>query len=99
MDPHPLANLFKLAACCKPIANNEEVIKENAIGLCLLNEKHDCNDIGMNSMNINCANDMQSYKLGDDEFDEHDIFSPPTNKEVIKEKYDWNKHDNLYEFK
>ena len=23
MDPHPLANLFKLAAYCKPIANNE----------------------------------------------------------------------------
>ena len=45
MEPHPLANLFKLAACCKPIANNEEVIKENVIGLHLLNEKHDCNDI------------------------------------------------------
>ena len=38
------------------------------------------------------ANDMQSYKIGDDEFDEHDIFSPPTNEEVIKEKY-----DNLYD--
>lgn len=62
-----------------------------------LNDKHECNDISMNSMNINCANDMQSYKLGDDEFDEHDIFSPPTNEEVIKEKYDWDKHDNLYD--
>ena len=39
--------------------------------------------VNMYSMNINCAN-MQSCKLGDDEFDEHDIFSPPTNEEVIK---------------
>ena len=47
-------------------------------------------------MNIKCPN-MQSCKLGDDEFIEHDIFSSPTNEEVIKEKYDWNKHDNLYD--
>lgn len=51
-----------------------------------LNEKHDCNDVSINSMNVNCANDMQNYKLGDDEFDEHDIFIPPTNEEVIKQK-------------
>ena len=30
----------------------------------------------MNSLNIHDANDMQSYKLGDDMFDEDDIFSP-----------------------
>ena len=32
------------------------------------NEKHDCNDVIINSINVNCANDMQSYKLGDDNF-------------------------------
>jgi hypothetical protein len=57
MDPHPLANIFKLVAYCKPIANNEEVIKENAIGVHLLNEKHDCNVVSVNSMKVNCAND------------------------------------------
>ena len=57
MDPHALANIFKLATYCKPIANNEGVIKENAIGMHLLNEKHDCNCVSINSMNINCAND------------------------------------------
>jgi hypothetical protein len=33
-----------------------------------LNEKHDCNDIIINSINDNSANDMQSYKLGDANF-------------------------------
>jgi hypothetical protein len=33
-----------------------------------LNEKHDCNDVIVNSTNVNCANDMQNYKLGDDNF-------------------------------
>src|SRR3990170_4721721 len=33
-----------------------------------MNEKHDCNDVIINSINVNCANDMQSYKLGDDNF-------------------------------
>ena len=41
MEPHPLANLFKLAACCKPIANNEVVLKESSIGICSLKEKYD----------------------------------------------------------
>jgi hypothetical protein len=40
MAPHPLANLSKFASCCKPIANDEEVIKVNAIGIHLQTEKH-----------------------------------------------------------
>ena len=35
-----------------------------------LNDEHDCNVIGMNSLNIHDANDMQSHKLGDAMFDE-----------------------------
>lgn len=31
-------------------------------------EKHDCNDIIINSINVNCVNNMQNYKLGDDDF-------------------------------
>ena len=30
-----------------------------------LNEKNDCNDVIINSINVNCANDMQNPKLGD----------------------------------
>ena len=34
-----------------------------------LNEKHDCNDFIINSINVNCANNMQNPKLGDANFD------------------------------
>ena len=30
-----------------------------------LNKKHDCNDVIINSINANCANNMQNPKLGD----------------------------------
>src|SRR3989337_471080 len=33
-----------------------------------LNEKHDCNDVIINSINVNCANNMQNPKLGDANF-------------------------------
>ena len=42
-----------------------------------LNDEHDCNVVGINSLNIHDANDVQSHKLGDAIFDEDDIFSPP----------------------
>src|SRR3989337_1880978 len=51
--------------------NYDEVLKEEiykVIHDSSLNEKHDCNDVIINSINVNCANDMQSYKLGDDNF-------------------------------
>ena len=41
-----------------------------------LNDEHDCNVVGMNSLNIHDANDMQSHKLGDAMFDEDDILVP-----------------------
>ena len=34
-----------------------------------LNEKYDCNDVIINSINVNCVNDMQNPKLGDANFD------------------------------
>lgn len=89
MDSYPLTNLFKLRACCKPIANNE-VINENAIGIHLLNEKHDCNVVSINSMNINCANehnqgdnhdvscDLENFELHDESIIYNDIYN--TNK-------------------
>ena len=30
-----------------------------------MNEKHDFNDVIINSINVNCANNMQNPKLGD----------------------------------
>ena len=42
-----------------------------------LNDEHDCNVVGMNSLNIHAANDMQSHKLGDAMFDEDDILCSP----------------------
>ena len=33
-----------------------------------LNEKHNCNDVIFNSINVNCANNMQNPKLGDGSF-------------------------------
>ena len=53
----------------------EEVNK--MFGTKYLNDEHDCNVVSMNSLNIHDANDMQSHKLGDDMFDEDDIFCPP----------------------
>ena len=34
-----------------------------------LNEKHDCNVVITNSINVNCATNMQNPKLGDANFD------------------------------
>ena len=45
-------------------------------GIESLNDEHDCNVVGMNSLNIHDANDMQSYNLGDAMFDEDDVFIP-----------------------
>ena len=52
-------------------------------GIKSLNDEHDCNVVGMNSLNNHDANDMQSHKLGDAMFDEDDIFSPPSFDEKI----------------
>ena len=42
---------------------NYEVIHDSS-----LNEKPDCNDFTINSINVNCANNMQNPKLGDANF-------------------------------
>ena len=46
---------------CDEVLNKEiyEVIRDSS-----LNEKHDCNDSSINSINDNCVNDMQNPKLG-----------------------------------
>lgn len=57
----------------------------------------------MHSLNINYANDVENFKLGDDEFDEHDINSPLAYEEEIL--YDnnispiYDHYDNAYAIK
>ena len=66
--------------------NYDEVLEEEIYKVVhdsSLIEKHDCNDVTINSINVNYANDMQSHKLGDAMFDEDDIFSPPSFDEQI----------------
>ena len=50
---------------CDEVLNKEiyKVIHDRA-----LNEKHDCNDVIVNSINVNCANKKQNPKLGDANF-------------------------------
>ena len=48
--------------------NCDEVLKEGiykVIHHSSLDEKHDCNDVIINSTNVSCANNMQNPKLGD----------------------------------
>ena len=42
---------------------NEEIYK--VIYDSSLNEKRDCNDVIINSINVNCVSDMQNSELGD----------------------------------
>ena len=47
--------------------NCDEILKEKhkLIHDSSLSKKHDCNDVIINPINVNCANDMQNPKLGD----------------------------------
>ena len=47
--------------------NCDEVLYE-VIQCRSLNENHDCNDVIINSLNVNCVNDIQNLKLGDASF-------------------------------
>ena len=49
----------------------DEVLKEGiyeVIHDSSLNKKHDCNDFILNSLDVNCANNIQNSKLGDASF-------------------------------
>ena len=51
---------------------DEEIYEE--IHNSSLNKKHDCNDFTINSLDVNCANNMQNPKLGDVSFAMTTIF-------------------------
>ena len=80
----------------------EETIKK-PLELYLSYNHDNGNIVSMHSLNINCANDMESFKLVEDEFDEHDINSPLACEDKIC--YDdnispiYNHYDNVYAIK
>ena len=60
--------LYEVLLEIRESGNCDEVLKEETYEVIhdsSLNEKHDCNDIIINSINVNCVNDMQNPKLGD----------------------------------
>ena len=74
MDPHPLSNLFKRSNYYLYEVLLEIHESKNYDGIykvihdSSLNEKHDCNDVIIHSINFNCANIMQNPKLADANF-------------------------------
>jgi hypothetical protein len=67
-----------------------------------LNEKHDCNDFTINSININCANNMQNPKLGDANFamsttycNDHDWGDSSCDLEIFFKPHDEYVCDNI----
>ena len=59
--------LYEVLLEIRESENCDEVLYE-AIHDRSLNKKHDCNDVIINSINVNCANNMQNPKLGDASF-------------------------------
>ena len=63
-DLSALDYLYEVLLEIRESENCDEVLYE-AIHDRSLNKKHDCNDFIINSMNFNCANNMQNPKLGE----------------------------------
>ena len=63
MDPHLL--VYHVPSFCLHLRllNCDEGIFEEIYDSSL-NKKHDCNDFTINSLDVNCANNMQNPKLG-----------------------------------
>ena len=96
MDPHPLANLFKRSNYVK-----HEIVAIAPILDSSFDEKHDCNDVIINSLNVNCVNDMQNLKLTDANFamtticcNDHDQGDSSYNLENLFKPHDEYEIDN-----
>ena len=60
--------LYEVLLEIRESGNSDEVLKEKiykVIHDSSLDEKHDCNDAIINSINVNCDDNMQNPKLGD----------------------------------
>ena len=67
-----------------------------------LDEKHDCNDVIINSINANCVKDMQNPKLGDANFamsttcsNDHDLGDSSYDLEILFKPHDEYEIDNI----
>src|SRR6266516_1528368 len=83
--------LYEVLLEIRESKNCDEVLKEQiyeVIHDSFLNEKHDCNDVIINSINVNCVNDMQNPKLGDASF---------ATSTICCNDHDWG--DSSYDFK
>ena len=63
-DLSALDYLYEVLLEIRESKNCDEVLYE-VIHSRSLNKKNDCNDVIINSINVNCVNDMQNPKLGD----------------------------------
>ena len=61
------ANIYEDEFAIVPYVKHEIVAIAPILGSSF-DEKHDCNDVIINSLNANCANNMQNPKLGDASF-------------------------------
>ena len=66
-DLDALDYLYKVLLEIRESENCDEVLYE-VIHDRSLSKKHDCNDATINSLDVNCANNMQNPKLGDASF-------------------------------
>ena len=83
---HIIDHLYNIFLENDGLENCVQLLEEEVnkmFGTKYLNDEHDCNVVGMNSLNIHDANDIESHKVGDAMFDEDDIFSPPSFDENI----------------
>jgi len=96
--------LYEVLLETRESENCDEVLKEEiyeVIHDSTLKEKHDCNDIIINSINVNCVNDMQNPKLGDASFamsttccNDHDWGDSSYNLENLFKPHDEYEIDN-----
>ena len=66
-DLSALDYLYEVLPEIHEVKNCDEVLYE-VIHDRSLNKKHDCNDVTINSLDVNCANNMQNPKHGDASF-------------------------------
>src|SRR3954471_12922375 len=67
IDLDALDYLYKVLPEIRESKNCDEVLYK-VIHNRSLKKKHDCNDFKINSIDVNCANNMQNPKLGDASF-------------------------------
>jgi hypothetical protein len=97
--------LYKVLLEIRESENCDEVLKEEiyeVIHDSSLDKKHDRNDVIINSINVNCANNMQNPMLGDANFDmsttycnDHDWGDSSSDLENLFKPHDEHVCDNI----